>query len=121
MAPAGERQCVHAHIPGHGVAGVGDRIWGDGAANVCGEERFSNDFSLAYEAEVPLVEGRPRLHVFVDRSSVEVLVNDGTVVLTGRVFPGEDSDGPELYTIGGDSRLHSLTVWPLAGIWSNDG
>lgn len=44
------------------------------------------------------------------RSSVEVFVNDGAVVLTGRVFPDQDSDGLEFYTIGGDSRLHSLTV-----------
>lgn len=29
-----------------------------------------------------------------------------------------DPNGLELYTIGGDSRLHSLSVWSLAGIWN---
>ncbi len=86
-----------------------------------GEDDFNSNFALAYEAPLPLDEGRLSLHVFVDHSSVEVFANDGKAVISGRVFPGEGSDGLELFGIGGEAHLHSLTVWPLASIWGNDG
>jgi len=54
-----------------------------------------------------------RLHVFVDRSVVEVFVN-GRCCLTGRVFPSrEDAVGIDLLTQGGDASLRSLDVWTL--------
>ncbi len=86
-----------------------------------GEDSFSNGFALAYEAEVTLEKGRLKLQLFVDHSSVEVFANDGVAVLTGRVFPDAESDGLELYAIGGEAQLHSLTVWPLASIWDATG
>ncbi len=82
-----------------------------------GKDDFSNGFALAYEAKVALEEDRLKLQLFIDRSSVEVFANDGVAVLTGRVFPDAASDGLELYAIGGVAQLHSLTLWPLAGIW----
>ncbi len=55
-----------------------------------------------------------RLRVLVDRSSVEVFVQDGSVVLTDRVFPDPDSVGVALQAKGGTARLVGLTAWGLA-------
>ena len=54
-----------------------------------------------------------RLHVFVDRSVVEVFVN-GRCCVTARVYPSnEDAVGIDLQTRGGDATLRSLDVWTL--------
>ena len=42
-------------------------------------------------------------------------------MLTGRVFPDAASDGLELYAVGGEAQLHSLSVWPLVSIWDTIG
>jgi fructan beta-fructosidase len=44
-----------------------------------------------------------KLHIFVDRSSVEVFVNDGSTVISDCIFPSSDSKDLELY-----SRMEKL-------------
>ncbi len=58
--------------------------------------------------------GRLKLHVFVDRSSVEVFADGGRAVLSARVFPDPASRG--VAVIGAD-RMLSLDAWRLAPIW----
>lgn len=68
----------------------------------------------------PLLTGnskRVRLHIFLDRSSVEVFVNDGTTVLTDALFPSRDSRGLEFYSQNGEARIVKLDVWTLRSIW----
>jgi beta-fructofuranosidase len=66
-------------------------------------------------APLPLSAGeRLKLHVFVDRSSVEAFANDGRAVLSARVFPDPGSHGVSLL---GPTRLISLDAWKLASIW----
>jgi beta-fructofuranosidase len=55
-----------------------------------------------------------KLRVLVDRSSVEVFGQDGSVVLTDRVFPDPASLGVALEAKGGTARFVSLTAWRLA-------
>jgi sucrose-6-phosphate hydrolase SacC (GH32 family) len=62
--------------------------------------------------------GRIKLHVLVDRSSVEVFANDGARVLTHRIFPDSASDGVELFTEGGTAQLTRLDAWSLRSIWA---
>jgi hypothetical protein len=57
--------------------------------------------------------GAVDLHVWVDRSSVEVFANDGQRVITDQVFPRPDSGGLEVFARHGAVRLESLEVWPL--------
>jgi beta-fructofuranosidase len=54
-----------------------------------------------------------RFRVLVDRSSVEVFAQDGSVVLTDRVFPDSSSVGTALEA-DGRARLASLRAWRLA-------
>jgi beta-fructofuranosidase len=65
-------------------------------------------------APVWIPEGEPvRLHVFIDRSVVEVFVN-GRQCLGVRVYPGrEDSVGVSLRSIGRDAMLKSLEAWQM--------
>jgi sucrose-6-phosphate hydrolase SacC (GH32 family) len=58
-----------------------------------------------------------KLHIFLDRSSLEVFVNDGEVVLTDRIYPSRGSDGIELYSDGPKSQVLSLSIWKLGSIW----
>lgn len=78
---------------------------------------FHDDFALAARAPLDLQNDSLRLHVFVDRSSVEVFANDGKVVLSNQVFPNEGWDGVALFTHGGTAWLESLTLWPLNSTW----
>ena len=86
-----------------------------------GRTDFHEDFAAVASAPLDL-RGEPlRLRVFIDRSSVEVFANVGRVVLSSRVFPGDDWDGMALFTCGGAAWLQSLTIWPLQSIWREVG
>lgn len=50
--------------------------------------------------------------IFVDVSSVEVFVNDGEVVFTGRVFPDKSSRGIRGFSFGGQTNI-SLVKWDM--------
>ncbi|MCC6682507.1 MAG: glycoside hydrolase family 32 protein [Phycisphaeraceae bacterium] len=58
-----------------------------------------------------------RLHVFIDRSVVEVFVN-GRQIVAQRVYPGlPESTGFSLRAVGNDARLLSLDAWQMDSIY----
>jgi beta-fructofuranosidase len=58
-----------------------------------------------------------RLHIFIDRSVVEVFVN-GKACVAARVYPGrEDSLGVSLRAQGKDAKLKSLDAWQMGSIY----
>ena len=81
-----------------------------------GEVSFSKDFPGRHSATIEK-GGDIKVHVFVDRSSVEVFVNDGERVLSERIYPPPGSDGFELYSNGTGMKVNSLTIWDLNSIW----
>ena len=82
-----------------------------------GEKEFHPTFADLFEASMEAPEGRVKLHVFVDWSSVEVFADDGAIVFTSQVFPSPDSEGVSIYAEGGEARLVSLDMWTLASVW----
>lgn len=56
------------------------------------KKEFAGRFSAPLKRE-EIANGRIKMQVFVDRSSVEVFVNDGQVTLTNLIFPRPDSQG----------------------------
>jgi beta-fructofuranosidase len=57
------------------------------------------------------------LHIFVDRSVIEVFANERCAGAV-RVYPSRpDSDGLHLFARGGSARLVSLDGWALRSIW----
>jgi fructan beta-fructosidase len=83
-----------------------------------GDVSWSNDFPGRYTTGLTDSK-RVRLHIFVDRSSVEVFANDGEKVMTDRIYPPPGSTEVELYSRGGSARVVSLSYWPLQSIWSS--
>jgi len=82
-----------------------------------GNVTFHQKFSGVYDAPLPVHDGRVKLHVFVDASSVEVFVNDGERVFTSLVYPSAASRGVELFGSMTSARITSLNVWTLKSIW----
>jgi fructan beta-fructosidase len=97
-----------------GIDAAGQEIFVDRTHS--GEVAFSKDFPGRFTAKL---EKKPtvKLHVFVDRSSVEVFANDGERALSNRIYPPPGSDGIELYAKGDGGKIVSLTVWDLDSIW----
>ncbi len=77
-------------------------------------------FARTFVAPLEPVDGRIKLHVFLDWSSVEVFANEGARVITACIFPEPDNDGVELYAQGGAVRVASLEVYRLSSIWRDD-
>jgi beta-fructofuranosidase len=71
-------------------------------------------------APVELASGQPlTLHVFLDRSVIEIFVNGGRTCLATRIYPlRPDSLGIGLFVRSGQVELKSMDVWALASIWS---
>lgn len=87
-----------------------------------GQSDFHQGFASMHEvvlvptqdsADLAPGDGRLRLHIFVDRSSVEVFGSDGLVVFSDSIFPSEQSQGLELFSEGGPVTLNSLDVYQL--------
>jgi beta-fructofuranosidase len=69
------------------------------------------------KAAVQRGDERLRLRVFIDRSIVEVFVNERQY-LAMRVYPGrQDSLGVSLRAHGRDAMLKSLDAWQMKPIW----
>ena len=79
---------------------------------------FDPDFA-DFQHEVMEIPGldRMRLDIFVDRSSIEVFTNDGSVSITNLVFPRSPYNRLELYAKGGDGHLRQTEVWEMESIW----
>lgn len=94
----------------------GDRLYVDRTKS--GKTDFSDAFSGIHEAQLDPVDGEVKLHIFVDRSSVEVFGNEGRVVITDRIFPTQGSTGLSLFTTGGSVQLLGLDIWQLNSTWN---
>ncbi len=80
-----------------------------------GESGFEGTFAARHEAAMSPKNNRVKMRILVDRSSVEVFGNDGEAVITDQLFPDPADIGLELYSIGGNVTLESLTVYQLNG------
>lgn len=78
---------------------------------------FSGRFAKYMTAPLAPQDGKIRLHIFVDQSSIEVFANDGAVTMSALMFPNADSLGIELFSEGGGANLQSLSAWELDSIW----
>ncbi|KAG5478696.1 hypothetical protein LSCM1_06100 [Leishmania martiniquensis] len=54
-----------------------------------------------------------RLHVFIDRSSMEVFVNSGEATFSSRVFPDEGDRALRVFSVNGTADMVGGTMWKL--------
>jgi fructan beta-fructosidase len=73
-------------------------------------------FPGRHEAPLDMSAGRIVLRAYVDRSSVELFVND-TIQISDLVLPGSDSDSFVPFAGDGVAHVESLVVHPLRSIW----
>nr|WP_274378781.1 GH32 C-terminal domain-containing protein [Streptococcus sp. S784/96/1] len=60
-----------------------------------------------------------KLQVFLDRSSIEIFINDGESVSSSRIFPQENQTHLFLNQAYSDSTIN-LKSWNLSSIWPNN-
>ncbi len=79
----------------------------DGILNVAGTE-----------VPVPLAIGKERLklHVFLDKSVMEVFINDGPTSVTRVDYPGEQDFGVAVFSEGA-TTVASLDAWVVKSAW----
>jgi fructan beta-fructosidase len=82
-----------------------------------GDTGFSDRFSGRHSGPLPPKGGKIRIHILVDRSSVEVFGNDGETVITEQIFPLLSSDRRFLYSKGGQAKAIKIGAWGLKSIW----
>jgi sucrose-6-phosphate hydrolase SacC (GH32 family) len=66
---------------------------------------------------VPSCANTPiNLHIFLDRSVLEVFVNDGEVAVTRVIEVAQENQGVALFAEGGRAQVSQLEIWTLAAI-----
>lgn len=65
---------------------------------------------------LPLVDGKVKLRIFVDRNTVELYANENTIVGSSLIYPPLDSDGVEIFAFGGSAEA-TVNIYPMNSIW----
>jgi fructan beta-fructosidase len=82
-----------------------------------GETGFSKEFPARTSAPFRLGAVLLRLHILVDRNSIEVFADDGRVAMTNLVFPPPAARRIEFYSKGGQAGAIKTERWTLGSIW----
>ncbi len=70
--------------------------------------------------EVPLTtadQKNLRLHIFLDRSVMEVFIGAGHQAVTRVIYPRQDDVHIQFFATNGTATLSSLDVWQMKPIW----
>ena len=94
-----------------GYATKGEQLFIDRSNS--GQVDFSPNFTKIHTAAMQPIDQTIQLHIFVDRSSVEVFGNNGLVVMTDQIFPDAGSQGLEVFADSGTVVIKSLDVYTL--------
>ncbi len=82
-----------------------------------GNVNFNPDFASIEEVKLKPVDGKIKLHIFIDQSIIEVFANDGEATISDYAFPEQLDYKIETYSKGGKAPLFKL--WKLKSVWSN--
>lgn len=90
----------------------------NGRQVVIGYNVQRNELCITDDKEVQRVSVSPvnhqiRLQVLLDKSSVEVFVNNGEKVITTLIFPDKEATGFAAFAENGHVTLNTLKVWDL--------
>ncbi|WP_299093831.1 GH32 C-terminal domain-containing protein [uncultured Metabacillus sp.] len=82
---------------------------------------YGSDVLEMHEGPLSVSDGTVKMHIFVDRSAVEVFGNNGETVITDQIFPSPTSKGVKIYSKDGNVTLKTLDIYPLKSIWKKSG
>jgi len=74
-----------------------------------------------HRARAPLMDGKQRLTVFVDRTLLEVFASDGLTYVPLPFIPTKEDQSISVHVKGGKARLTSLQLYKLKSIWERNG
>jgi sucrose-6-phosphate hydrolase SacC (GH32 family)/murein DD-endopeptidase MepM/ murein hydrolase activator NlpD len=78
---------------------------------------FHKDYAGRHSGPLRWRDDRVTLHVFFDRSVIEVFANDGEMVITDRVYPSQPFDRVQLLTGSQTATAATARLWPLRSTW----
>jgi sucrose-6-phosphate hydrolase SacC (GH32 family) len=61
-----------------------------------------------------------KLHIFFDKSIIEVFTDYGQVVITEQLFPDEKNKGIVLFSKNGKTVFDDIKIWPLKSAWTQN-
>jgi beta-fructofuranosidase len=64
------------------------------------------------KTKISPINGKLKLRIFVDKSAIEIFINEGEKVMTGRIYPEQDATGIQLFA-NGECIVESLEKWDL--------
>jgi fructan beta-fructosidase len=115
---SGDLWDLSAEIEPGSASEVGFKFRGWSVAYTAREKGRDNSLNSGQlRAQLPLRNGRIKIRILVDRTSVEVFGNDGEVAIPTCFLPEDDSRGLELFASGGTARVVSLDVYPMTSCW----
>ena len=56
------------------------------------------------------------INIFVDKSAVEIYINNGEEVLSSRVFAKENSLGLKIEGLNDELSINNIEIWTLRGL-----
>ncbi|MFD5159265.1 GH32 C-terminal domain-containing protein [Streptomyces hawaiiensis] len=74
---------------------------------------FNSTFPGVQTAPLKAENGKVKLRILVDWSSVEVFGGSGEAVITDQIFPDPDSQGVQVFAENGSVKLDQARVWHL--------
>lgn len=83
---------------------------------VLDREKSGKGVAGVRKTKIDLENETATLHIFVDRSSVEVFLNDGITTMTSRIYPKNNSLQVQFYALNGKVNILSVEAWKLEDI-----
>lgn len=84
-----------------------------------GTAGFESRFAEKITAPLPIRDGKLKLRLFMDVSTLEVFANDGETAVTSILFPDPTSNGIELFAEG-KVVLERGSYYPMRTVWRNE-
>lgn len=81
----------------------------------CAKEQMPKFRRMAH-AKVEPVNGKLRMHIYVDKSSIELFTNDGKDVFTLLTYPSETQTGIETFALRPGTSM-DFKGWMLESVW----
>lgn len=98
--------------------GKGLEIFVDNQSNRLVINRHYPQFDISGSRSAPLPEGyKIELRIFIDRSSIEIFVNQGDLVFSTRYYADKDDRSLHLFAMGGDAQILAGEYWTLKSIY----
>lgn len=96
--------------------GQGLQFYIDGQSHRLILERHypDNVISDYRSAELPATD-KLKIRAYIDRSSIEIFINDGELTFSSRIYPKKDQRALKIFAINGPAKLESGNIWELAG------